>query len=173
MQENCRATPSLQGQINDDANGIVTVLNLEDFLEAVSKWADDRDDVVGVALVGSHARNAARPDSDIDLAVLCADPRALTVDHGWLAHFGEIRKAGTERYGPVTSLRVFYKDGFEVEYGIVQPSWVGIPLDSGTRRVISDGMRIVYDPDGLFAVARRAASGPQPPNAEPEPDIHG
>lgn len=151
----------------------MTVLNLEDFLEAVSKWADGRDDVVGVALVGSHARNAARPDSDVDLAVLCADPRVLTADHGWLANFGEIRKAGTERYGPVTSLRVFYNGGFEVEFGIVEPSWVGIPLDSGTRRVILDGMRIVYDPDGLFAAASDAAACTRRRNTTPEQDLDG
>jgi predicted nucleotidyltransferase len=46
-------------------------------IEAVAAWARRRDDVLGLALVGSHARGEARIDSDIDLALLVADPDAM------------------------------------------------------------------------------------------------
>jgi UTP:GlnB (protein PII) uridylyltransferase len=46
---------------------------IEDVIHRVTRWAADRDDIVGLLLVGSFARNAARPDSDIDLVVLTHD----------------------------------------------------------------------------------------------------
>jgi predicted nucleotidyltransferase len=36
-----------------------------DFLAQPVKWAARRDDELGVALVGSHARGTARPNSDV------------------------------------------------------------------------------------------------------------
>jgi uncharacterized protein len=38
------------------------------------------------------------------------------------------------------------------------------PVDRGTRRVVTDGMRILRDPDGrLAALAAAATPGPRPP----------
>jgi Nucleotidyltransferase domain len=38
------------------------------------------------------------------------------------------------------------------------------PVDPGTRRVVTDGMRILHDPDGrLAALAAAATPGPRPP----------
>lgn len=133
-------------------------MELLSFLDAVSRWADSREGVVGLALIGSHARNAARPDSDVDLTVLCENLEALVNDQGWAALFGEIREIGMERYGPTRSVRVFYENGLEVEFGIAEVSWAKVPLDSGTRRVISDGIRILYDPIGLLEEAKNAAA---------------
>ena len=133
-------------------------MELPSFLDAVSRWAESREGVVGLALIGSHARNAARPDSDVDLTVLCEDLEALVNDQDWAALFGEIREIGTERYGPTRSVRVFYEGGLEVEFGIAEVSWATVPLDSGTRRVIADGIRILYDPIGLLEEARNAAA---------------
>ena len=51
--------------------------------------------------------------------------------------------------------------GLEVEVGIAAPSWAATdPVDPGTRRVVEEGMRIIYDPEELLtrlvgALARR------------------
>jgi hypothetical protein len=38
------------------------------------------------------------------------------------------------------------------------------PIDPGARRVVTDGMRILHDPDGrLAALAAAAIPGPRPP----------
>ena len=50
----------------------------------------------------------------------------------------------------VLALRVWYKDGKEVEFGIVDPSWISIPLDAGTYKVLSDGYKLVVDKKGYF-----------------------
>ena len=56
----------------------------------------------------------------------------------------------TEYYGACTSIRVWYEDGREVEFGIVDPTWVSKPLDAGTHKVLSDGYKIVIDKKRYF-----------------------
>ena len=41
----------------------------------------------------------------------------------------------TEYYGACTSIRVWYKDGKEVEFGIVELSWISMLLDVWTYQV--------------------------------------
>ena len=48
-------------------------------------------------------------------------------------------------YGKVTSVRVWYADGLEVEYGITAEDWAALPLDEGTRAVISNGMKVLFE----------------------------
>lgn len=130
---------------------------LSDFLSRTTQWAEEHPDIVGLALVGSNARNAAGPDSDIDLSILCKDPDGLLLITRWITLFGQAREIYLEDYGPTRSLRVFYKDGLEVEFGIADPSWVSLPLDPGTRGVLADGARVLYDPLGLLNEAVGAA----------------
>ncbi len=42
-------------------------------LAALAAWARTREDIEGVVLVGSYARGAERPDSDIDVVLLVCD----------------------------------------------------------------------------------------------------
>lgn len=127
-------------------------------LAAAAAWARARPDVVALALVGSHARDAARPDSDVDLVVLCRDPAALLADRSWARRFGPVARETVEDWGAVTSLRVAYDGGPEVEYGLARPSWAALPLDPGTRRVAADGLRALHDPAGLLAGVRAAVA---------------
>jgi hypothetical protein len=39
-----------------------------------------------------------------------------------------------------------------VELGFAPSSWATVPLDPGTRRVLADGHRVIYD-TGLLAAA--------------------
>ena len=142
--------PQPQRQAVRDPVGLTT------FLGDVTTWADEHPDVVGLALVGSHARGAGRRDSDVDLVVLCVNANSLVEHNDWIARFGEVRNVGIEDYGAVRSLRAFYQNGLELEFGIADPAWARVPLDSGTRQVISDGIRILYDPNALLSEATNA-----------------
>jgi predicted nucleotidyltransferase len=42
--------------------------------KAIVDWAKELRSIRGLALVGSHARHQARPDSDIDLVLLVDNP---------------------------------------------------------------------------------------------------
>jgi hypothetical protein len=56
-----------------------------------------------------------------------------------------------EDYGKVWSRRIWLSSGLEVEMSFAPLGWAVVsPLDTGTRRVISDGCRILHDPDGFL-----------------------
>jgi hypothetical protein len=110
-----------------------------------------RADVVGAALIGSHARGDVRADSDVDLMIVTEAPHLYLDDHAWVGAFGPVESVTLERWGAVTSLRVRYEGGPAAEMGITTPEWTSTePLDPGTERVARDGMRIVVDRDGLL-----------------------
>ena len=117
---------------------------------SVQAWAAARPEVLGVALVGSHARGAATPESDVDLVIVCASPSDLIANPEWLNLFGTPQRTAREDWGRVTSLRVWYADGLEVEFGIADRSWASAPLDAGTRRVIEDGIVVLFNRGSAF-----------------------
>jgi predicted nucleotidyltransferase len=123
---------------------------ITEFLAAVASWGAAQPDVTGVALVGSYARGSANSSSDIDLVVLTHCPERYIRHMDWAKAFGHVRQQQTEDWGRVTSLRVWYEDGLEVEYGLATPEWATPPFDAGTRRVIEDGMLVLFDRDGLL-----------------------
>jgi len=124
-------------------------------LEEVTKWAKSRPEILGVALVGSYARDEARLDSDVDFILLASTPQDFINQPEWIKDFGPVKSYSVEDWGLVTSLRVYYKDDLEVEYGLTSSTWAGEPIDAGTRRVIFDGMRILLDKTGLLSRALR------------------
>lgn len=125
----------------------------ETMLDSLTTWAARDDRVLALALVGSHARGEARPDSDLDLIVISGVPDDLLGDPSWTAVFGAVESSAHEDYGLVTSVRVRYEGGEEVEFGITTPEWTALPLDPGTRRVLEDGARVLYDEEGLLTRA--------------------
>lgn len=112
---------------------------------AVQAWATTRPDVPGVALVGSQASETARPDSDVDLVLICDRPEDLTQDTAWPQTFGAPRRMAIEDWGCVTSVRVWYADGLEIELGVTDRGWASAPLDAGTRRVNESGAVVLLD----------------------------
>lgn len=120
------------------------------FLEAFGDWVRSQPEVVAVVLVGSYARGAATESSDVDLVILTSDVDKYLRDRSWLSLFGNVTGCREEDYGRVTSLRVFYSDRMEVEYGFSTPDWADLPLDAGTLKVITDGMKVLYDPQRII-----------------------
>lgn len=121
------------------------------FLQSFARWASQRSDLRAVALVGSHARNAATEGSDVDLVIVARDPDAYLRERAWLDPFGRVQRVQVEHYEKVTSLRVTYEGGLEVEYGLTDESWAASPLDATTRSVLSGGMCILWEADGLLS----------------------
>ena len=126
---------------------------VETLLERAATWAAARDDVLAIALVGSWARDAAGPGSDVDLVVLTEDPAAYTARADWieaLAPGGVLVR--TADWVAIVERRLLLPSRLEVEVGFGRPSWASTaPVDPGTRRVVEDGLRVVHDPRGLLA----------------------
>lgn len=125
--------------------------SIEQFLNVLKMWAANHLEILAVAIVGSHARGMARPDSDIDLIIIVDDPVQYLERSAWLEHFGHVRSISHEDWGSVQSRRVYYADGREVEFGITVRSWASTdPVDPGTQKVVSEGMYILYDRETIL-----------------------
>lgn len=126
-------------------------MSIEPFLMDLQQWAEQQEEIVGVLLVGSHARGQAREDSDVDVVLLALNPERYPEDRSWIEQFGSVARVEEEDWGRVTSLRVWYATGLEVEFSWTEPDWASLPPDPGTTRVVSDGARIVFDRNGMLA----------------------
>ena len=126
----------------------------DELIAKVAVWAQRDARVVAAGLCGSYARGEARPDSDIDFAILTPDAASLLDERAWIADFDpKARVAGSvEDYNLVQSLRVFY-GATEAEFGVTDLAWARPPIDRETAGVINDGLRILYDPDGRLREA--------------------
>ena len=124
---------------------------VKSFLKQFMDWAQGKPDILAVALVGSYARGEARTDSDLDLVIISSCAEQYTADLSWTATFGEVNHQELEDYTRLTSARVWYADGLEVEYDITDEGWADLPLDEGTRQVISDGMVVLFEQGDLLS----------------------
>jgi predicted nucleotidyltransferase len=137
----------------------------EELIALSTAWFQGREDVLGLLLVGSHARGAARPDSDVDLVVLTRNPQAYRADRAWpdelpLGEAGLLVKGMRDQdYGVLWSRHVMLSSGTEIEYGFAPMAWTSTdPFDPGTLAVLSAGHRILYDPLGLLKTMSEAVA---------------
>jgi predicted nucleotidyltransferase len=120
---------------------------IEDVIERVRCWAVDRPDVLGLLLVGSCARRAARSDSDVDL-VLLTEEITRYADGAWVDELNLGRLTRLRPWGPVIERRFVTSTGLEVEINVGPADWASVaPVDPGTRQVVTDGARILHDPE--------------------------
>lgn len=127
-------------------------------LSQVVKWAENRADIIGVALVGSWAREAARADSDIDLMFLSTNATGYRDNKAWMQSIHwegmgcQLRDWKDQDYGLVWSRHVYLDDGTEIEFSFSSPHWASSePVEQGTLRVVQDGCKVLSDPASLFA----------------------
>ena len=88
--------------------------------------------------------------SDLDLVILSDDPGQLIDRDGWWSFLGDARLIRTQAWGVVVERRLELAPALEVELNIASRTWARVPLDAGTRKVLSDGARPLFDPEGLL-----------------------
>jgi uncharacterized protein len=131
---------------------------VEQVIVIVTEWAARNSAVRGVLLVGSQARGEAKLNSDVDLMLLVDDPGRFRSDVDWLSDI-EWSRAGAcpvarqdASYGVAWSRHVRLDKSLEVEFTFAPISWADSSrIDAGTRRVVKDGCRILYDPDAMLS----------------------
>ena len=133
--------------MNDQLQASHVVCTSEFFLR-LRAWSGRREAVRAVALVGSVARGDARPDSDVDVVLLVLDLACYLEHTNWVSDMDLVERVSTESYGKVTSLRVRYAGGPEVEFAIASNDWATAPVDSGTEEVARQGILVLLDRDG-------------------------
>ena len=124
---------------------------VEDFIEKTKEWAINEPFVEAIILAGSYARGTQKVDSDIDLVILTSNKQYYIDNTHILSAFGLIDRSNIEFYGECTSIRIWYRNGLEVEFGMVPLTWIDLPLDYGTERTLSDGYKILVDKKRMFS----------------------
>jgi len=131
-------------------------IEVESLLEIVLRWASARRDVRGLALVGSWARGTAHMESDVDLVLLTLRVERFMETDDWMGELGGETIVRTGSWGPIVERCVRMPSGLQVELDVALPYWASVhPVDSGTRSVVADGMRVLHDPDGLLRALAR------------------
>jgi predicted nucleotidyltransferase len=143
---------------------------LDNFVKKLKTWSKRHKEVKGAAIVGSWARGTARPDSDIDVILITPRPDDLLNNQEWLSEFGAAEKIEREDWGLVQSLRVFYMDKQEIEFGITTEQWTSPEeINLGTGEIILDGIVVVYDPHKLLEKAIDLTKGSQAESGKRRP----
>ncbi|AIA08561.1 nucleotidyltransferase domain-containing protein [Streptomyces noursei] len=125
---------------------------IDEVIARLTRWARGREDIVGLLLVGSCARNAPRPDSDIDVVLLTTDEPRYLHDTAWAKELGLGELIRAQSWGAITERRYSTASGLEVEVGVGAPTWAKTdPVDPGTHRVVTDGARLLHDPAGILS----------------------
>jgi uncharacterized protein len=119
------------------------------FLTNFTGWAKSQNDIEGLFLVGSYAKNLSRENSDIDLVIITKEPIAYLDNPLWIDNFGKPKKIIDEDWGLLRTKRVFYDSGLEVEFNFTNSDWIKTnPIDEGTKKVLTDGNKILLDKTG-------------------------
>lgn len=134
--------------------------NVQAAVDAARRLPHRFPGIVAIGLVGSWAREAGRPDSDVDLVVLTDEPRALLDNLEWRHQFDAgARLVSARDFGALQERRLRCRDGLEIEVGIGTPGWARTrPVDPGTATVVRDGLVAVYDPQGRLAALAAAVT---------------
>ncbi|MFJ5762546.1 nucleotidyltransferase domain-containing protein [Neobacillus sp. NPDC093182] len=120
------------------------------FLENFKEWSEQETNIKGVAVVGSFARGDFHSNSDVDLTIISTNKDLTLESIKNDFNFGNIESSTLEEWGILTSLRIFYNNGLEVEYGVVTDQWVKEPLDEGTKNVVKNGFKVVTEKEDIF-----------------------
>lgn len=124
-------------------------------LENFKEWSEQQTHIKGVAVVGSFARGDFHSNSDVDLTIISTN-KELTLDNIKNDfNLDNIESSTLEEWGILTSLRIFYGNGLEVEYGVVTDQWVKEPMDEGTKNVVKNGFKVVTEKEDIFYNVRR------------------
>lgn len=136
----------------------MTPQQAQDIEKEIARWTAARPDILALGLAGSWARQAAREDSDIDFILLCHDKGAFRSDKTWLDEIDwssiglSVRMFDDESYGLAWSRRILTNPDAEIEMTFGETEWAAVnPIDAGTRRVVTDGFRIIVDKQDLFS----------------------
>lgn len=134
-----------------------------ELLRRTSQWAHISTNVRAVAVVGSWARGEQRMDSDVDLVIVVNDVEPFLHDDAWIGPLGGTAMVRTQQWGLSYERRFALPSRLEVEAGFVTGEWTRTnPVDAGTRRVVTGGMDIVYDPHGILAALQFACDDNPP-----------
>jgi len=122
-----------------------------DFIEDFMRWATKRKDIRATALVGSYAREELEKDSDEDLVIITETPQRYITNTEWTRVFGKPITKKIEKYDSLTSLRIWYESGLEIEYGFATREWIQNVSKDDLKQITNDGLRVLFEKERLLS----------------------
>ena len=122
-----------------------------DFIEDFMRWATKRKDIRAAALMGSYAREELDKDSDVDLVIITETPQKYMTDTEWIRVFGKVITKNVEEYEKITSLRIWYESGLEIEFGFTNREWIQTMTREELKQIKADGLRVLFEKEKLLS----------------------
>lgn len=97
---------------------------MRNIIKMITEWGKKNPQVEAIVLVGSFARKTNQPDSDIDVCIITDYKEELLNKSSFIYTFGHVKNYVIEYWGACTSIRVWFEEGEEVEFGLVKPSCI-------------------------------------------------
>ncbi|OMF21463.1 hypothetical protein BK133_28260 [Paenibacillus sp. FSL H8-0548] len=113
-------------------------------------WAGGQSHIAGIALVGPCADDENEEETDLSL-LLISDKKAKTVEA--ILHqfqFEAIDELTKEERGPLTSLRISYASGIDMELGVAEEAWLHAPLEQAAEFAFIQGFKVLLEQEALF-----------------------
>ncbi|NLE17006.1 MAG: aminoglycoside 6-adenylyltransferase [Propioniciclava sp.] len=126
-------------------------------LDALTQWAQGRDDVRALVLTGSAAAESAHSLSDRDIEVFTTDIDALLRDESWWSGLGDVLVVERLQDGDGNPTRLIYYAGGKIDFTL-------LPANRLAGRDYARPFRALLDKDGLAATASLSTPSPQPPS---------
>ncbi|WP_157721805.1 aminoglycoside 6-adenylyltransferase [Tumebacillus avium] len=132
-------------------------MTYEMFLERVTPWAEAREDIRLVMIIGSRARMNVPSDewSDLDLVIVTKRPELYIESAEWLQELAEPKLTFLEgtAVGELVERRVLFEGGLDVDfiplpYEMVAGGW---PKGITASGVLGRGYWVLVDKEGLGA----------------------
>jgi aminoglycoside 6-adenylyltransferase len=125
----------------------------DETLVRIVEWANNRDDVHAVILLGSQARTEHKADqwSDIDVVLLVDDPDRYLGSSGWLDDLGSPLVTTVEPWalGGGQERRVLFRSGMDVDFAFVDaavaPYLVAMTDEPPVQKILGRGFRVLVD----------------------------
>jgi len=122
-----------------------------DFIEDFMRWATKRSDIRAAALVGSYAREELDKDADVDLVIITEAPQKYVTNTEWIRVFGKAITKKVEKYEKITSLRIWYESGLEIEFGFTTRDWIQGMTREELKQIKADGLRVLFEKEKLLS----------------------
>lgn len=144
---------------------------LELIRAAVTEWAAEREDVLALVVVGSHARDHVPADrwSDLDLILLVEDPAPYAEDTAWIREFGKPLVTFLETMPDGhRDRRVLYETGEDVDFVLFPAAAADrIAASENATAILRRGFSVLLDRSGLGERLNRIAATTPAPSPVP------
>lgn len=151
-----------------------TAHNYDEILKRFVEFAERRQDIRFVMIVGSRAREDSPADewSDLDLAFATSNPAEYISGDDWLSELDEYILTFLEHTsdGSLVERRVLFEGGFDVDFVPIPLEVLRHGLPSEAIGTIRRGWKVIVDKDSLKPLVESAEDVPLKPESRPEPN---